>query len=145
MSTKLPVRTVEGTIIGLAGVTRPLARQAVVARQADPLLPAISLIARDMHRRLTVADMARAAAMSASQFTRRFKMQFDVTPHQYLGRMRLAAACDLLCSTDLPLAAIAAATGYADQSHFSNDFVRHQKLTPSAYRKRFRTSKAAPR
>jgi AraC-like DNA-binding protein len=93
-----------------------------------------------MHRRLTVDDMAQAAAMSPSHFSRRFKMQFDVTPHQYLRKMRLAAASDLLCSTEMPLAAIAAATGYADQSHFSNDFVRHQGHTPSAYRRRFRSA-----
>lgn len=140
LSTKLPVRTVDGTIIGLVGVTRPLEKRATPAQSADPLLPAISLIAKEMHRRLTVADMARAVTMSASQFTRRFKVQFDATPHQYLRRMRLAAACDLLCSTDLPLAAIAAATGYSDQSHFSNDFARHQKSTPSAYRRRFRAT-----
>ena len=140
LSTKLPVRTVDGTIIGLVGVTRPLEKRATPAQSADPLLPAISLIAKEMHRRLTVADMARAVTMSASQFTRRFKIQFDATPHQYLRRMRLAAACDLLCSTDLPLAAIAAATGYSDQSHFSNDFSRHQKSTPSAYRRRFRAT-----
>ena len=143
MSTKLPVRTVDGTIIGLAGVTRPLATRAAVPGSDDPLTKAISLIARDMHRRLTVTDLARAVAMSTSQFTRRFKMQFDVTPHQYLRRMRLAAACDLLSSTELPLAAVAAATGYSDQSHFSNDFARHQKLTPSAYRRQFRVPKAA--
>ena len=143
MSTKLPVRTVDGTIIGLVGVTRPLEKRAAAAQSPDPLLPAITLIAREMHRRLTVADMAKAAAMSASQFTRRFKTRFGDTPHQYLRRMRLTAACDLLCSTDLPLAAIAAATGYSDQSHFSNDFARHQKSTPSAYRKRFRTTGVA--
>jgi AraC-like DNA-binding protein len=145
LSTKLPVRTVDGTIIGLAGVTRPIGKRAAAAGQTDPLMSAISLIARDMHRRLTVADMAQAVPMSTSHFTRRFKMQFDVTPHQYLRRMRLAAACDLLCSTDMPLAAVAAATGYADQSHFSNDFARHQKLTPSAYRRRFRTSEVSTR
>jgi AraC-like DNA-binding protein len=138
LSTKLPVRTADGTIIGLVGVTRPLQKRAPAARPADPLLPAITLIAKEMHRRLTVTDMAKAAAMSASQFTRRFKTQLGDTPHQYLRQMRLATACDLLCSTDLPIAAIAAATGYSDQSHFSNDFARHQKSTPSAYRKRFR-------
>jgi AraC-like DNA-binding protein len=143
LSTKLPVRTVSGTIIGLVGVTRPLEKRATAARTADPLLPAISLIAREMNRRLTVADMAKAAAMSASQFTRRFKTQFGDTPHQYLRQMRLAAACDLLCSTDLPLAAIAAATGYCDQSHFSNEFARHQQSTPSAYRRRFRAMEVA--
>ena len=140
ISTKLPVRTVDGTIIGLVRVTRPLEKRAAAAQPPDQLLPAITLIAREMHRRLTVADLAKAAAMSASQFTRRFKTRFGDTPHQYLRRMRLTAACDMLCSTDLPLAAIAAATGYSDQSHFSNDFARHQKSTPSAYRKRFRTT-----
>lgn len=143
LSTKLPVRAVDGTIIGLVGVTRPLEKRVPATQPPDPLLPAITLIAKEMHRRLTVADMANAVAMSPSQFTRRFKSQLGDTPHQYLRRMRLTAACDLLCSTDLPIAAIAAATGYSDQSHFSNDFARHQKSTPRAYRKRFRSMEVA--
>ena len=40
--------------------------------------------------------------------------------------------------TDRPLAEIAAATGFTDQSHFTRRFRQTTGLTPDAYRRRFR-------
>ena len=55
----------------------------------------------------------------------------------YLMRVRLSAACHFLVRTDLNLAEIALRTGFYDQSHFSNQFVRHRGLPPSQYRTKF--------
>jgi AraC-like DNA-binding protein len=54
------------------------------------------------------------------------------------------AACDLLATTDLPLSVVASRTGYYDQSHLSNDFVRERGMTPAVYRSRVRPVSPAP-
>lgn len=140
LSTKSPVRGPDGDIIGLVGVSRPLAKQASRSGAADPMLQVATYISGQIHRRLTVAALAAEVAMSPGQFSKMFKRRFRVTPHQYVRRVRIATACDLLATTDRPLVAIASATGYADQSHFSNDFSRARGMTPSDYRRQFGTS-----
>ncbi len=47
------------------------------------------------------------------------------------------AACHLLVTTDLPISDISLQTGFYDQSHFSNQFVRHRGLPPSQYRTKY--------
>ncbi len=56
------------------------------------------------------------------------------TFHQYLTRVRLDHARDLLLHNKLPVKAIAAACGYETQSHFGAVFRRHCGLSPAAYR-----------
>jgi len=52
------------------------------------------------------------------------------------------AACHLLVSTDLPISDISLQTGFYDQSHFSNQFVRHRGLPPSQYRTKYMQGEA---
>jgi PAS domain S-box-containing protein len=138
LTTKLPIRSDDGTILGLVGVTRGLTKRNALVDRLLPLTPAVSLIASEYHRQLSVAEMAESVAMSVSHFTRTFKSHFGATPHHYLRQVRLMAACDLLATTDLPLSVVASRTGYYDQSHLSNDFVNERGLTPSAYRNKVR-------
>jgi len=134
LTTKLPVRGADGEIIGLVGITRGLTKRNAVADRLLPLTPAVELISREYHRQLTIAEMAETVSMSTSHFSRTFKDHFGSTPHQYIRRVRLMAACDLLSTTDLPLSVVASRTGYYDQSHMSNEFVRERGITPLAYR-----------
>jgi PAS domain S-box-containing protein len=138
LTTKLPVRGSDGEIIGLVGVTRGLTKRNAVADRLLPLTPAVELISRQYHRQLTVAELAETVAMSPSHFSRTFKDHFGATPHQYIRKVRLMAACDLLSTTDLPISVVAGRTGYYDQSHMSNEFVRERGITPLAYRTKLR-------
>jgi PAS domain S-box-containing protein len=138
LTTKLPIRSGDGAILGLVGVTRGLTKRNALVDRLLPLTPAVSLISTEYHRQLTVAEMAESVTMSISHFSRTFKSHFGATPHQYLRQVRLMAASDLLATTDLPLSLVASRTGYYDQSHLSNDFVRERGMTPSAYRARVR-------
>jgi AraC-like DNA-binding protein len=138
LTTKLPIRGHDGVILGLVGVTRGVTKRNALVERLVPLTPAVQLIATEYHRPLGVQDLADSVAMSPSHFSRIFKSHFGATPHQYLRRVRLMAACDLLATTDLPLSVVAARTGYYDQSHLSNDLVRERGLTPTAYRAKVR-------
>jgi PAS domain S-box-containing protein len=141
LSTKTPVRAPDGSIIGLAGVNRPLTRKSIPTDRSDPMLQVATYISTHIHRRITIADMADSVSMSPSHFSRSFKKRFDATPHQYLRGFRIAAASDLLVTTTRSLAAIASVTGYADQSHFSNEFTRFRAMTPTEYRRGFTSAK----
>jgi AraC-like DNA-binding protein len=83
---------------------------------------------------LTVADMARAAGLSRSHFSREFKRSFGESPHQYLLTRRLERAADLLRVTDWPVADICFAVGAGSVGSFTTSFSRVFGCPPTEYR-----------
>jgi transcriptional regulator GlxA family with amidase domain len=83
---------------------------------------------------LSTAYLANKAELSLSQFNRQFKKRFHTTPRAYVVNVRLNAACHLLVATDLSMSNIAHRTGFYDQSHFTNQFVKAHGVPPSKYR-----------
>jgi AraC family transcriptional regulator len=57
-----------------------------------------------------------------------------VSLHQYVIQRRVEHAKVMLRTTDEPLSQIAAAVGFASQSHFTTVFKRLTGATPKAYR-----------
>lgn len=83
---------------------------------------------------LYVADLARAAGMSADRLERAMRRSLGISPKQYLIRRRAERAALLLATTDRAIAAVAADCGYYDQSQLARQFRSHAGMTPSGYR-----------
>jgi AraC-like DNA-binding protein len=86
---------------------------------------------------LTVADMARAAHLSAAHFSREFRKAFGESPHQYLLTRRLERAAALLRTTDWSVADVCVAVGLTSVGSFTTSFRRMFRMTPTAYRASF--------
>jgi AraC family transcriptional regulator len=82
----------------------------------------------------SLTEIARAAGVHPVHLSREFRRYFDCTVGDYMRKLRVEHASHLLANTDTPLAEIAAACGFADQSHFSSTFKRAVGQTPSRYR-----------
>jgi AraC family transcriptional regulator len=67
-----------------------------------------------------------------------FRRHYRSTVGEYVRRLRVEFACRELSATRAPLAQVALAAGFADQSQFSRTFKRVVGLTPTEYRKMFR-------
>ncbi len=87
---------------------------------------------------LSIADLARECGLSPSHFTRAFRQSTGVQPHRWLCGIRLDSAKRLLRAGDLPLAEIALACGFGDQSYFTRIFTREVGLSPGAWQRRCR-------
>jgi AraC family transcriptional regulator len=61
-------------------------------------------------------------------------------PHRWLLARRIERAQELLLHSALSLDRIAAACGFADQSHFSRVFSRQIGIAPSAWRRQRRSA-----
>jgi AraC-like DNA-binding protein len=86
---------------------------------------------------LTVSDLARAAGLSRSHFSREFRRAFGEAPHQYLLTRRLERAAALLRNTDRPVTEICFAVGLTSIGSFTTSFRRVYGLAPLAYRASF--------
>ena len=102
-----------------------------VEAQLDTITEAMR---QDPGRRWAVAELARRAALSRAQFTRRFTAYTGLTPGRYLTRVRLVRAGELLTETNMSVTQIAAALGYVDVAYFSRQYKRHTGRPPSSAR-----------
>jgi AraC-like DNA-binding protein len=69
-----------------------------------------------------------------SQFRKRFRGLFGLSPNEFILRTRLQRAARLLKSTDDPLIRIAIDCGFGDQSYFTKRFRDFFGVTPRRYR-----------
>jgi AraC family transcriptional regulator len=81
----------------------------------------------------TVDAAARAVGVHPVHLAREFRRRFGQTFGEYLQKARVRAACARIVGCDEPLAATAAHTGFADQSHFCKVFKARVGCTPSAF------------
>jgi AraC family transcriptional regulator len=95
---------------------------------------AIDYIQDSLHRDFSVSDLADHLQISLYYFSRLFKQSTGLSPYQYVMQCRLEKARDLLQHSHLTIAQIAYTTGFANQSHFTQQFKRHYQITPQKLR-----------
>jgi AraC-like DNA-binding protein len=86
---------------------------------------------------LDVDDLASAAGLSRSHFSREFRRAFGESPHAYLLTRRLERAAALLRATDRPVVEICFAVGLRSVGSFTSSFTRAYGVSPTAYRAAF--------
>jgi AraC-like DNA-binding protein len=98
-----------------------------------------ALMAEDLSRDISIKDLARECEISPSHFCRAFSQSTGLSPRQWLLATRVERARDLLTDTKIPLAEVAVACGFFDQSHLTKIFARAIGTTPGAWRRSHRT------
>jgi AraC-like DNA-binding protein len=104
-------------------------------RHAEPILRALAIIEERYAEPLTVVELARAAGMGVSRFHEQFQRETGHTPGERVATTRLDRAEDLLRETRLPIAEIALAVGFSDQSALTRSFRQRRGTTPAAFRR----------
>jgi AraC family transcriptional regulator len=111
-----------------------------IAQSRGGLGPWREALVRDLaglhlHEPLPLASLAKACGLSTSHFAREFKTSFGCSPHRWLRLQRLERAKTLMRTTTETLSDIAVAAGFADQSHMTRIFSRHENVSPAAWRR----------
>jgi AraC family transcriptional activator FtrA len=110
----------------------------VATREGDARLPALlDRLQRQVKMQVSVAQLARRAAMSERTFLRRFRETTGMTPSDWLANSRVDRARELLESSALSIDAIAVEAGFGTTMTLRHHFRRRLALSPSAYRRRF--------
>jgi AraC-like DNA-binding protein len=139
--------------LNIRGVLRPPVRFEDLVSQIGALLPpgdglsgpwprlgesvgrTIGHLSRHYDEDLTVDSIAQIADISASHLAHLFRSEIGMSVRDYLTRVRVTIAQDLLAHTDEKLESIAARLGFADTSHLAHVFQRITGRPPSAYRR----------
>jgi len=78
--------------------------------------------------------LARKFSISSSYFSVLFKKYVGCSPVQYITRVRIAKAMELLKDSSLPVSAVALEVGFNDPLYFTRVFSRQVGLTPRQFR-----------
>lgn len=138
VSTKTPLFSATGEVIGIAGAMYPIATPSEEASFFRELTPAIRFIDENYANTFSMKDVAEMSGLSTSQFNYRFRAVLRMSPTEYVLSRRIQDAREQLTRTSDTIAQIGCAVGFFDQSHFTKRFHRFTGMTPLAYRKRFR-------
>lgn len=112
----------------------PGGAHAIRAADRAALTLARTHVRDNLDRAVSTDELCHIACMSASKLTRLFKQAEGVTPQEYARMMRMTRACELLEGTDLTMAEVASALGFARQGSFSEAFKARFGVAPHAYR-----------
>ena len=91
---------------------------------------------------LTLTNISKTLDINPSYLSREFSKHFDnLSFGEYIRKLRIEKAIDLIKTDRYSLTEIAYLTGFSDQSHFTRIFKHHSGKSPSAFKKEWIKSK----
>lgn len=131
-TTKSPIKNKRGEIIGVEGFSRDAERSQNIIEPYHVFKRCIEHMQAEFMNDLSIEYLASLSFMSLSTFERKFKKQFSQTPTQYIKKLRMHQACNLLAS-GMSIKRAAVESGFCDQSYFSKEFKALVGMTPRQY------------
>jgi len=131
---KLPIFGMNDEVLGIIGITRPILEKGNLPKKYEFFSGVIDFIHQNLTVQIKVQDLADAVKLSESQFRRKFKQDFGVSPQEFIQRARLQAAAHLLRTDDSnTICDVALKSGFSDQSYFTRQFKKFFGQTPKLY------------
>ncbi|MBQ8351340.1 MAG: AraC family transcriptional regulator [Clostridia bacterium] len=112
-----------------------LAEGAVSKKEADPVATALSRMQYHYADEWNINRLAGDLFLDAAYFSRLFRRRIGCSPKQYILRLRMEKAKELLRTTNFSIQEIAAAVGFSDPLYFSRVFRAYEGKAPALYRK----------
>ncbi|MFD9891177.1 GlxA family transcriptional regulator [Amycolatopsis sp. NPDC059027] len=94
----------------------------------------------NLHRPLTLRELAARESMSTRTFTRRFREEVGMSAVQWLTQQRVERARHLLEESDLPIDRVAEEAGFGTAASLRQHLQSALGVSPSAYRTTFRSA-----
>ena len=88
--------------------------------------------------RIVLAQVAALVGMSEGYFSRFFHQATGNRFSEFVNRIRISKACDLLSRTDMLITTISGEVGFNNVANFNRRFHQYKNMTPSQYRKQTR-------
>ncbi len=100
----------------------------------ETIFKSLTYFHNHIHQPITVAQMAQIEHFSPSRYRTVFRRCMGMSPSEYMTKLRMHRACELLAMADMSVREVAEACGYPDQLYFSRVFRSHFHIAPSKYR-----------
>ena len=138
LTDKIPLLGIDGRVTGIAGISRDLQSPGAETDHFAEVDAVLDHVRSHFGSELRVEALAEISGLSVYQLNRRLRAIFGITAGQLITKRRMDVASEMLRDGSMPIAEVANACGYFDQSAFSRVFRRTVGLTPRQYRTRHR-------
>jgi len=101
---------------------------------------AIQYIQKHYNEKLALDIVASKVFISPKYLSQAFKSETGYTFTEYVSKIRIEHACELLLATNYPAYRISLETGFSDPSYFNRVFCSQMNMTPNAYRRNNQTN-----
>jgi len=99
---------------------------------------AIHFLEKNLHKKLTLQQIANEASYSPTYFTTLFRKETNYSPLSYFTHLKILKACEFLDYTRMKVKEISFQLGYSDPYYFTRDFKKKMGMSPRQYRNRIR-------
>jgi len=90
-----------------------------------------------MEDELRLSELAQSVGLSTAHFSEMFRKSMGETPHQFVLRVRVERAKEMLRSAESRVLDVAIACGFKTQQHFARVFRHVCGTSPTEYRREF--------
>lgn len=97
---------------------------------------AFSYIDNHSSEAIGIKKLSKHVGLSESYFKALFKKEVGLPPAEYITRLRIDSAREMLLTSDTKITELAHSLGFCSSQHFSAVFKRHTNMTPREYRKK---------
>lgn len=95
---------------------------------------AITYLREHLHEQIQIPDLVKHLGFSRARMFEMFKLETGLTPNDYLQRLRVERAKELLKTTRKSVTEIALNTGFTSGQYFCTVFRRYAGISPVSYR-----------
>lgn len=142
LSSKTGFEKVVGLLQIMNIISRSVEKQLIIehgltedsGQYPDRLIPVLKFMNDNLHRQITLDEVAEIACMKKPSFCRFFKSRTHKKFSQYLEEIRINQACKLLIESDEPISDVAYLCGYNSDSYFCKIFKDHMGKSPFRFR-----------
>jgi transcriptional regulator GlxA family with amidase domain len=106
--------------------------------KSDRIQTALTYARENLHKPLTVPELADAAHLSPRQFSRAFHAETGQSPAKAIENLRVEAARNLMEQSRHPIDIVARQTGFSDRDHMRRAFLRAFGQPPQVLRRNAR-------
>lgn len=99
----------------------------------------VDYVMHNYREKITTNSVAKYAGMSVNNFSRYFHNKTGNCFSEFVNKVRIGQACNLLLETNYPISSICYDTGFNNLSHFNRYFLRLKGVTPKNFRKTIRS------
>lgn len=135
ITNKIPIYNAKRQIVAMVGISVDIDEDNERILRKHARLAKVAQFIRDhLDQKISMTELAELANFSLSQLERTFKTVLNVSPLQFVQKLRLEYAITLLASPDMSITRISLKCGYNDHSAFSRQFKQFTGMSPTQFR-----------